>query len=227
MKGQVAFEAWNEVVPKLVETWKDPMNADLVPFAEAPEWLRKAWAAVEDAVIQSRMAYAREQVRAGLEKDLEPMVREALQVGVPPKGGIPTIAVDFDGVIHSYTSGWKGATVIPDPPTDSQVIRRLHEYCDHFNVCISSARSKEPGGIEAMRDWFDRWESKHDWELLDAEALRATHRMPLSKRLWFPIVKPSAFVTIDDRAIQFTGVLPSVGEIEGFKTWQQQQPQQS
>ena len=27
-----------------------------------------------------------------------------------------TVVFDFDGVIHSYTSGWKGQSVIPDPP---------------------------------------------------------------------------------------------------------------
>ena len=29
---------------------------------------------------------------------------------------MPILCLDFDGVLHSYTSGWLGADVIPDPP---------------------------------------------------------------------------------------------------------------
>src|SRR5882672_3079773 len=29
----------------------------------------------------------------------------------------PILCLDFDGVLHSYSSGWKGADVIPDAPT--------------------------------------------------------------------------------------------------------------
>src|SRR5205085_10431106 len=64
-----------------------------------------------------------------------------------------TIVVDFDGVIHAYTSGWKGATVIPDPPVDG-ALAWIRSAVERFHVAILSARSREKGGIEDMREWL-------------------------------------------------------------------------
>lgn len=36
-----------------------------------------------------------------------------------------TVAVDVDGVLHSYTSGWKGADRLPDPPVPTTQERRM------------------------------------------------------------------------------------------------------
>ena len=54
----------------------------------------------------------------------------------------PTLVLDFDGVIHSYTSGWKGADVIPDPPVDGAIAFMLGALL-HFDVVIFSSRSNQ------------------------------------------------------------------------------------
>ena len=61
----------------------------------------------------------------------------------------PILCLDFDGVIHSYTSGWKGADVVSDPPVPG-AIAFLREAVKFFRVAIFSSRSNQPGGIEAM-----------------------------------------------------------------------------
>lgn len=114
----------------------------------------------------------------------------------------PILCLDFDGVIHSYTSGWRGADVIPDPPVDG-AFDFIAEAQQHFRVMIFSSRSGQPGGILAMQRWL------------------TTHGLP--EPVWlaleFPTEKPPATVTIDDRAIQFTGKWPDMDDLIGFEPW--------
>lgn len=116
----------------------------------------------------------------------------------------PILCLDFDGVIHSYTSGWKAADVIPDPPVPG-AMDFLREAVKHFRVAIFSSRSNQPGGLDAMKDYvaLNSQSGFHD---------------PIEDIEW-PLEKPPAFVTIDDRAITFTGEWPSMDSLLAFKPW--------
>lgn len=60
----------------------------------------------------------------------------------------PILCLDFDGVIHSYVSGWQGAAVIPDAPVDG-ALDFIANAVSRFKVAIYSTRSHQPGGREA------------------------------------------------------------------------------
>lgn len=121
---------------------------------------------------------------------------------------MPFIVLDFDGVIHSYRSGWKGMTSIPDPPADG-AFDALRNYSKSFRVCILSSRSADPDGMAAMKKWFidNGWPADETGNPADLE---------------FPLAKPPALLTIDDRAFCFQGRFPSVNEIIDFKPWYNQ-----
>ena len=114
------------------------------------------------------------------------------------------LCVDFDGVIHSYSSGWKGADNIPDLPVPGAMEWLIHTSQEpDYEVAIYSARSAQAGGIQAMKAWL------------------AKHGMPGGNidDLSFPTQKPPAYLTIDDRAICFRGTFPSVLELDSFQSW--------
>lgn len=121
----------------------------------------------------------------------------------------PILSLDFDGVLHSYTSGWKGADVIPDPPVPGtfEFLEAAHEY---FEVHIFSSRSGQPGGIAAMRAWLVHHAGYGD----DFGPLPAW-----LTEIQFPVDKPPAFVALDDRVLTFNGVFPSVEELRNFAPW--------
>lgn len=107
----------------------------------------------------------------------------------------PILCVDFDGVIHAYTSPWTGAHNISDGPVPG-ALRWLLKATKHFDVHIYSSRSKIRAGTEAMARWF-AVESLN--ELSDEEANE------LNDAITFAHEKPAAFLTIDDRGICFMG----------------------
>jgi len=119
------------------------------------------------------------------------------------------LLVDFDGVLHSYTSGWQGIDNIPDPPVDG-AMRFLETAVYYFNVHIYSSRSQSPRGIRAMQYYL----LKH----LDEE-LPAGRGLCVFDLLQFPDKKPAAFLTIDDRAFCFEGIFPPIEKLLEFKPW--------
>ncbi len=112
-----------------------------------------------------------------------------------------TVVFDFDGVIHSYTSGWKGATIIPDPPTMGikNALKEIHNA--GYEIVVVSTRCVSEEGIESVREWLYR-----------NDMLLWVHKICKEK--------PPAVCYIDDRAICFKGNAETLlDEIQNFKSW--------
>lgn len=114
-----------------------------------------------------------------------------------------TVVFDFDGVIHSYTSGWKGETNIPDPPVEG-IQKALEEIKKAgYEVVIVSTRCKSMFGRAAIENWLDMYGMTH---LVDKVCKE----------------KPPAICYVDDRAICFDGNPDLLLEkISSFKPWYQ------
>ncbi len=145
------------------------------------------------------------------------------------------LCLDFDGVIHSYASGWKGASVIPDPPVPG-ALEFIVAALDHFAVNIHSSRSHQWGGRRAMKRyiltnlvrlgedfdttpgwWSDRICRTAFVDTWEDEVLWAAKRV-VAEIQW-PLFKPPAMVSIDDRAIRFTGEFPGIDDLKSFRPW--------
>lgn len=113
----------------------------------------------------------------------------------------PNVCVDFDGVIHSYASGWCGEENIPDKPVDGsrEWIQSLLDA--GYKVTILSSRAQTNEGVWAISRW-----------LYD-------HGFP-NEKIEITAVKTAALVYIDDRGWHFTGNnFPTPEEIKNFKPW--------
>ena len=110
-----------------------------------------------------------------------------------------TIVLDFDGVIHSYKSGWKGIENIPDAPVDGikEAISNIRK--SGYEVVVVSTRCETNAGMRAINKY-----------LLDNDIV--VDRICREK--------PPALVYIDDRAICFDGNSETLlDKINTFSPW--------
>lgn len=126
----------------------------------------------------------------------------------------PILCVDFDGVIHSYASGWQGPLVIADDATPG-FFEWLDDVAQHFKVVVYSSRSKEPGACDAMALWMAAQRKK--WREAGGKSPLDPTGMPVEVE--FSHEKPAAFLTLDDRAICFDGKWPDPKQMLAFKPW--------
>lgn len=115
------------------------------------------------------------------------------------------VCFDFDGVIHSYTSGFLGDGNIPDPPVPGikQVIDRLRDA--GYRVVVLSSRSASSEGRRAMQEWFDKWD-------IEVDDICST--------------KPPARCYVDDRAVLFTGDTSTLFDtIDNFEPYWRDTPE--
>lgn len=128
------------------------------------------------------------------------------------------LVVDFDGVIHAYTSPWTVAEEITDGPVEGAFdwIRQMH--AEGVKIQIFTARlSHEPFGVD-QRDPVAVTASLMDWFL--SHGLEKEH----VRLLQFTRGKPHATLYIDDRASRFRGRFPSVEDIRGHRQWNKSKP---
>ena len=112
---------------------------------------------------------------------------------------VPTVCFDFDGVIHSYKSAWKGPDIIPDPPVDGikEVLQELKDK--GYIIAITTSRALSSIGQHAVMKYLE--DNHIPYDIVTSE-------------------KVPCVVAIDDRAITFDGNCNTpVEKIVSFKPW--------
>lgn len=122
-----------------------------------------------------------------------------------------TISVDFDGVINSYETSYKGAGYLPDAPVPG-AIEWLSEMVQHFYVNIFSTRCESEAGREGIRGWLRMYAGNALWKT-------TATRIGLDQ-IQCTFEKLPSIIYIDDRGYRFTGAnFPSADEIIALRPW--------
>jgi hypothetical protein len=112
------------------------------------------------------------------------------------------IAIDFDGVIHSFEHGYHDGTIYGTPISGSK--ESLEKLSQKFTLILYTAKAKPDRplvngktGIELVQEWLEKYE-------LDKYFIEITAE------------KPRCLCYIDDKAIQFTSWDNTLEELKKF-----------
>jgi hypothetical protein len=122
---------------------------------------------------------------------------------------MPTICIDFDGVIHKYSKGWQDGSIY-DELVDGAInfIKTLQDQ--NISVVILSTRKPEQ---------IVQFLSSH---IECQEVPQGTTFYNDTKVVGVTNIKLPAQVYIDDRAVTFNGNFSDIiCQVINFKTWQQ------
>jgi hypothetical protein len=158
-----------------------------------------------------------EQVAAEVRSDRpsnKPRYRSGPSTSWPAPSTLPTLAVDFNGVLHDSTRGDKGI-LSPDSPAVPGAIPWLTSIAQHFAIAVQSARFALPDedGEEARekaRDWLVAQGVPSHWVTVEPEERGRIHVTGL---------KVPSHLSIDDRAMTFNGTFPTADEMLDFVPW--------
>jgi hypothetical protein len=112
------------------------------------------------------------------------------------------IAIDFDGVIHSFEFGFHDGTIYGTPiPGSRESLERLSQK---FKLILYTAKAKPDRplvngktGVELVQEWLEKYELDKYFVEITAE-------------------KPRCLCYIDDKAIQFTSWDNTLEELKKF-----------
>ena len=106
-----------------------------------------------------------------------------------------SIAVDFDGVVHRYSRGWRDGSIYDRPmPGARGALAALH---NEFKIVIFTRRAASQG-----KNGIKRWLKQH--------------HIPYDR---ITSVKPLARWYVDDRAIRFTNWNETIREIRHLERY--------
>jgi|GEM_PF-1017136 len=163
--------------------------------------LKKSLSAIFSQTLTTLKSFYEDNLREYIVKSFnEAEHRRDEKGGARESENMKTIAIDFDGVINSFKSGWKGPEFTDEPVNGAfEAINILLN--EGYKVIIYSTRAETVEGKNTIYNYLLG-------NGINIREIEVTDK------------KPIALVYIDDRAIKFSGNWnETLDKIKKFKTW--------